>query len=86
MKTLFIHPHGSNWMPGVRDITTIFIFNIMPLGLLSIIAWLETHGHDSKKPIACWNCSRAVSENLEKYLAWQNIFDTKAYVSYAADD
>ncbi len=47
MKTLFIHPHGSNWMPGVRDITTIF--NIMPpLGLLSIMAWLEKHGHDSE--------------------------------------
>lgn len=42
MKILFIHPHGSNWMPGMQDITTIF--NVMPpLGLLSIAAWLERH-------------------------------------------
>lgn len=47
MKTLFIHPHGSNWMPGMQDITTIF--NIMPpLGLLSIMAWLEKHGYESE--------------------------------------
>jgi radical SAM superfamily enzyme YgiQ (UPF0313 family) len=42
VKILFIHPHGSNWMPGMQDITTIF--NVMPpLGLLSIAAWLERH-------------------------------------------
>ncbi len=43
MKLLFIHPHGSNWMPGSQDITTIF--NLMPpLGMMSIAAWLERHG------------------------------------------
>lgn len=43
MKVLFVHPHGSNFMPGVQDITTIF--NIMPpLGIMSIAAWLERHG------------------------------------------
>lgn len=42
MNVLFIHPHGSNWMPGMQDITTIF--NVMPpLGILSIAAWLEKH-------------------------------------------
>lgn len=42
MKVLFVHPHGSNFMPGVQDITTIF--NIMPpLGIMSIAAWLEHH-------------------------------------------
>ena len=42
MKVLFVHPHGSNFMPGVQDITTIF--NIMPpLGIMSIAAWLERH-------------------------------------------
>jgi anaerobic magnesium-protoporphyrin IX monomethyl ester cyclase len=43
VKVLFVHPHGSNFMPGVQDITTIF--NIMPpLGIMSIAAWLERHG------------------------------------------
>lgn len=43
MKILFIHPYGNNFMSGAPDITTIF--NVMPpLGLLSIMAWLEQHG------------------------------------------
>lgn len=43
MNILFIHPKGSNWLPGCQDITTIF--NVMPpLGLLSIMGWLEKHG------------------------------------------
>ncbi len=42
MKILFIHPYGNNFLVGVPDITTIF--NVMPpLGLLSIMAWLEKH-------------------------------------------
>ena len=45
MKILFIHPHGSNWMPGSNDITTIF--NIMPpLGMMNVAAWLERCGID----------------------------------------
>ncbi|MDD3295455.1 MAG: hypothetical protein PHG20_12295, partial [Geobacteraceae bacterium] len=40
MKTLLVHPHGSNWMGAGKDITTIF--NLMPpLGLLSIAAFLR---------------------------------------------
>lgn len=40
MKVLFVHPYGSNFLPGVQDITTIF--NLMPpLGIMSIAALLE---------------------------------------------
>lgn len=47
VKTLFIHPLGSNFLAGKPDITRIF--NVMPpLGLLSIMAWLERHGLDSE--------------------------------------
>ncbi len=47
MKILFIHPYGSNFLAGKPDITTIF--NVMPpLGLLSIMAWLEQHGVPSE--------------------------------------
>jgi len=43
VKVLFVHPHGSNFLKGVKDITTIF--NLMPpLGLLSIAAVLEQNG------------------------------------------
>jgi radical SAM superfamily enzyme YgiQ (UPF0313 family) len=45
LKVLFFHPHGSNFLKGMNDITTIF--NLMPpLGILSIAAWLEKHGID----------------------------------------
>jgi radical SAM superfamily enzyme YgiQ (UPF0313 family) len=45
VKILFLHPFGSNFLKGVKDITTLF--NLMPpLGLLSIAAWLENHGFD----------------------------------------
>jgi len=47
VKILFIHPYGNNFLAGVPDITTIF--NVMPpLGLLSIMAWLERHGITSE--------------------------------------
>ncbi len=47
MKTLFIHPYGSNWMGGGKDLTTIF--NLMPpLGLLSIIAYMEVRGMEAE--------------------------------------
>lgn len=43
MKALLVHPHGSNWMGSGKDISTIF--NLMPpIGLLSIAAYLESHG------------------------------------------
>jgi anaerobic magnesium-protoporphyrin IX monomethyl ester cyclase len=43
VKALLVHPHGSNWMGTLKDITTIF--NLMPpIGLLSIAAYLETRG------------------------------------------
>ncbi len=45
MKVLFLHPHGSNWLKGHNDITTVF--NLMPpLGILGIAAWLEKNGID----------------------------------------
>ena len=43
MRVLFIHPHGSNWLGGQKDISSIF--NLMPpLGMMSIAALLEQNG------------------------------------------
>lgn len=45
-KILFVHPLGVNWMPGETDMSRIA--NIMaPLGLLSLSAWVDQHGHQS---------------------------------------
>jgi len=45
VKILFLHPHGSNWLSGMKDISTVF--NLMPpLGMLSIAAVLERAGID----------------------------------------
>jgi len=41
---LLVHPLGENWVPGERDMSRIA--NIMPpLGLCSLAAWVEQHGH-----------------------------------------
>lgn len=43
-KILLIHPRGENWTSGEQDLSRIV--NIMaPMGLLSLAAWLEKHGH-----------------------------------------
>lgn len=45
-KILFVHPLGQNWTPGERDMSRIA--NIMaPMGLLSLAAWVDQHGHQS---------------------------------------
>jgi radical SAM superfamily enzyme YgiQ (UPF0313 family) len=44
MRIALIHPAGSNWMPGRKDITAT-ANRMAPLGLLSIAAWLEQEGH-----------------------------------------
>jgi radical SAM superfamily enzyme YgiQ (UPF0313 family) len=45
-KILLVHPLGENWIRGERDMS--HIVNIVPpLGLLSLAAWLELHGHQA---------------------------------------
>ena len=44
MNIVMVHPAGSNWIPGQKDITPI-ANRMAPLGLLSIAAWLEKRKH-----------------------------------------
>ncbi|MDZ7699036.1 MAG: radical SAM protein [Deltaproteobacteria bacterium] len=44
MRIVLVHPAGSNWVPGKRDITAT-ANRMAPLGLLSIAAYLESQGH-----------------------------------------
>ncbi|MDM8540492.1 radical SAM protein [Desulfococcaceae bacterium HSG9] len=45
MKIVLVHPAGSNWVPGKKDITAT-ANRMAPLGLLSIAAYLEKAGHN----------------------------------------
>ncbi len=45
MRIVLVHPTGSNWVPGKRDITAT-ANRMAPLGLLSIAAWLDREGHE----------------------------------------
>jgi len=44
MKIVLVHPTGSNWVPGQKDITPV-ANRMAPLGLLSMAAWLEKQQH-----------------------------------------
>jgi len=44
MRIVLVHPAGSNWIPGRKDITAT-ANRMAPLGLLSIAAYLEREGH-----------------------------------------
>lgn len=44
MKIVLVHPAGSNWMPGSKDVAAV-ANRMAPIGLLSIAAYLEQQGH-----------------------------------------
>ena len=44
MNISLIHPAGSNWMPGKKDVS-VTANRMAPLGLLSMAAYLEEKGH-----------------------------------------
>ena len=44
MRVVLVHPAGSNWVPGRKDMAAV-ANRMAPLGLLSIAAYLERQGH-----------------------------------------
>ncbi len=44
MRIVLVHPAGSNWVPGRKDVAAV-ANRMAPLGLLSIAAYLEKEGH-----------------------------------------
>jgi anaerobic magnesium-protoporphyrin IX monomethyl ester cyclase len=62
MRIVLVHPAGSNWIPGRKDITAT-ANRMAPLGLLSIAAYLEREGHE----VAIHDClgPRAVAGGAE---------------------
>jgi radical SAM superfamily enzyme YgiQ (UPF0313 family) len=56
MRVVLVHPAGSNWTPGKKDLT-VSVNRMVPIGLLSIAAYLEANGqevlvHDCLGPAA----------------------------------
>lgn len=45
MRIVLVHPAGSNWVPGKRDISAT-ANRMAPIGILSIAAFLEARGHE----------------------------------------
>jgi len=71
MRIALVHPAGSNWVPGKKDITAT-ANRMAPLGLLSIAAYLKREGHqvfihDCLGPEA----PRGLRENVRAVLKWQ---------------
>ena len=46
MRVVLVHPAGSNWMPGQKDVTSA-ANRMAPVGLLSMAAYLEARGQDA---------------------------------------
>ncbi len=44
MRIVLVHPAGSNWVPGRKDVTPT-ANRMAPLGILSIAAFLQQRGH-----------------------------------------
>lgn len=44
MRIVLVHPAGSNWVPGKKDVAAV-ANRMAPLGLLSMAAYLERAGH-----------------------------------------
>lgn len=44
MRVTFVHPAGFNFVPGQPDFS-VLANRMAPIGLLSLAAWLEQHGH-----------------------------------------
>jgi anaerobic magnesium-protoporphyrin IX monomethyl ester cyclase len=69
MRIMLVHPAGSNWVPGKKDITAT-ANRMAPLGLLSLGAYLKCSGHqvfihDCLGPEA----PKGIRENVQAVLA-----------------
>jgi anaerobic magnesium-protoporphyrin IX monomethyl ester cyclase len=45
VRVVLVHPAGSNWVPGYRDMSVV-VNKTVPVGLLSLAAYLREAGHE----------------------------------------
>jgi radical SAM superfamily enzyme YgiQ (UPF0313 family) len=74
MRVVLVHPAGSNWVPGKKDVT-VAANRLVPIGLLSIASYLENNGvevlvHDCLGPRA----PAGVDANVRKLLSLEPDF------------
>ena len=74
MRVVLVHPAGSNWIPGKKDVTAT-ANRLVPIGLLSIASYLEHNGvevlvHDCLGPRA----PAGVDANVRKLLSLEPDF------------
>jgi len=66
VKIILLHPYGSNWLSGMKDISTVF--NLMPpLGMMSMAAVLERAGIDVEI-IDCYATPMPLAELVEEVI------------------
>jgi len=68
MRVVLVHPAGSSWVPGKKDVT-VSVNRMVPIGLLSIASHLEANGvevlvHDCLGPRAPGGIDANVGEIL----------------------
>src|SRR5574339_477502 len=51
MRVTLVHPAGFNFVPGQPDFS-VLANRMVPIGILTLAAWLEKHGH----PTAVHDC------------------------------
>jgi anaerobic magnesium-protoporphyrin IX monomethyl ester cyclase len=71
MRVVLVHPTGSNWVPGKKDITAT-ANRMAPLGLLSMSSFMKQKGHE----VFILDClgpdaSPDISINVRKILAFK---------------
>jgi len=71
MKIVLIHPAGSNWIAGKKDITATAT-RMAPIGILSIAAFLEKDDHE----VFVYDCyglkaSLSIQNNVKEILKYQ---------------
>jgi anaerobic magnesium-protoporphyrin IX monomethyl ester cyclase len=69
MRIVLVHPAGSNWVPGKKDVTSV-ANRMVPIGLISMASYLEQMGHrvlvhDCLGPKAPLGIGRTVKEIIE---------------------
>ena len=60
MRITLVHPAGFNFVPGQPDFS-VLANRMMPIGILTLAAWLEKHGH----PTAVHDCLGPCAPGLE---------------------
>lgn len=73
MRIVLVHPAGSNWIAGKKDLAAT-ANRMAPLGLLSIAAYLEREGHDVR-----------VHDCLGPYATTDTGRNTQIILDYAPD-